>query len=111
MVHFSMDKYLDCYHSCNIISMLILCRYGPSASKGKLKEKLFRNSKAEIYYYGGETFTAPKSHSSRNDVSKTSRLFAPGAESAANKVFTEKKQTIDGVSGGSVGTHKPSELL
>ena len=56
-------------------------RFGPS---GTLQDKLFRKSKTELYYYGGQTFTAAPTHkrsASDGKCVKTPapRLFTPGS--------------------------------
>ena len=52
----------------------IVCRYGPSRHQGNLKDKLFKSSKTELYYYGGKTFTADSkkiSQSSKKEPGKS----------------------------------------
>ena len=63
--------------------LLAHVRYGPSVTKGTLRDKIFHGrSKTELYYYGGQTFTAAPSTSSKSESAvkgSSSRLFTPGS--------------------------------
>jgi hypothetical protein len=101
-------------------------RYGPNPTKGKLRERLFKDSKTDVYYYGGRTFTDPGKSSSASSSSGPApnergapfeRMFAPGAESTASRAIEElrEKREIAGLGGvstrGGVTTHQGSEML
>ena len=100
-------------------------RYGPNPTKGKLKERLFKDSKTDVYYYGGKTFTdpgkssqSPTSRLAANERSIPSeRMFVPGARATASKAMEELRERresagIGGVSTrGGVTTHQGSEIL
>ena len=100
-------------------------RYGPNANKGKLKQRLFKDSKTDVYYYGGKTFTDPgRSSSSSSSRSTTNergapseRMFVPGAHATASKAMEELRERreaagLGGVSSmGGVTTHEGSEIL
>ena len=93
--------------------------YGPNTSKGKLKERLFKDSKTDVYYYGGKTFTDPgKSSRSSNERERPpERMFAPGACVTASRAMEELRERreaagLGGVSSkGGVTTHEGSEIL
>ena len=99
--------------------------YGPNPTKGKLRERLFKDSKTDVYYYGGKTFTDPGKSSSSSSSQLTSnergapfeRMFAPGAHATATKAMEELRERremagLGGVSSkGGVTTHQGSEIL
>ena len=101
-------------------------RYGPNPTKGKLRERLFKDSKTDVYYYGGKTFTDPGRSSSASSSSRSApnergvpfeRMFVPGAQATASKVMEELRERreaagLGGVSTrGGVTTHQGSEIL
>lgn len=97
-------------------------RYGPNPTKGKLRERLFKDSKTDVYYYGGKTFTDPgRSSSSASAPNERGapfeRMFAPGANATASKAMEELRERreaagLGGVSTrGGVTTHQGSEIL
>ena len=100
-------------------------RYGPNPTKGKLRERLFKDSKTDVYYYGGKTFTDPgKSSSSSSSQSAPNervppfeRMFVPGAHATASKAMEELRERreaagLGGVSSkGGITTHQGSEIL
>eukprot|EP00731_Ephydatia_muelleri_P003820 Em0001g3820a len=92
--------------------------YGPSASK--LHEKLFQKSKTELFFYGGQSFSASvggagggaRSHSGE----KTSvKLFAPGAKESVAMVTNEiaHQRSNSGIHRDRMGvvTHEASDLM
>lgn len=93
--------------------------YGPNTSRGKLKERLFKDSKTDVYYYGGKTFTDPgkSSRSSNERGSPPERMFAPGARATASRAMEElrERREVAGLGGvsskGGVTTHEGSEIL
>ena len=104
--------HIKAFHSC-------FHSYGPNSNKGKLKERLFRDSKTDVYYYGGKTFTDPgkSSRSSNERGAPLERMFVPGAHSTASKAMEELRERreaagLGGVSSrGGVTTHEGSEVL
>ena len=110
-----------------IYSDLRFCRYSPNPTKGKLRERLFKDSKTDVYYYGGRTFTDPgRSSSSMSSSARPAsnergvpfeRMFAPGAELTASRAIEElrEKREVAGLGGvstrGGVTTHQGSEML
>lgn len=89
-----------------------------------MREKLFKDSKTDVYYYGGKTFTDPgkSSSSSSRPVPNErgapfERMFVPGAELTASKAMEELRERreaagLGGVSTrGGVTTHQGSEIL
>ena len=92
-----------------------------------MREKLFKDSKTDVYYYGGKTFTDPgkaslSSSSSARPVPNErgapfERMFVPGAELTASKAMEELRERreaagLGGVSTrGGVTTHEGSEIL
>ena len=88
-------------------------------SKGKLKEKLFKDSRTDVYYYGGKTFTDPgrSSRSSNERGAPLERMFAPGAQTTASRAVEELRERREaaglvGVSSkGGITTHEGSEIL
>lgn len=103
----------------NGIPTSFLHSYGPNTNKGKLKERLFKDSKTDVYYYGGKTFTDPgkSSRSSNERGSLPERMFAPGASVTASRAMEELRERreaagLGGVSSkGGVTTHEGSEIL
>lgn len=95
--------------------------YGPNASSGKLREKLFRGSGTEVFYYAGQSFTsaAPSSKGSTR-VSPSEgrgRLFAPGAKETATTMSQELQERREAnaatrvQSGRGVVTQEGSQIL
>ena len=91
-----------------------------------MRERLFKDSKTDVYYYGGRTFTDPGRSSSSSSSSRSApnergapfeRMFAPGAESTASRAIEElrEKREVAGLGGvsmrGGVTTHQGSEML
>ena len=93
-------------------------RYGPSASK--LHEKLFQKSKTELFFYGGQSFSASvggagggaRSHSGEKTNVK---LFAPGAKESVAMVTNEiaHQRSNSGIHRDRMGvvTHEASDLM
>ena len=82
-------------------------RYGPSS--GSLQEKLFKNSKTDIFFAGGKTFVASGGGQRQ---SEGGRLFVPGArESAANAMQELQEQRGGVTSRRGVVTQEGAEIL
>ncbi len=76
-----------------------------------MRGKIFQQSKTEVYYYGGQSFssgvaTSSKGSSSGKGSSLSSemdrRLFAPGAKVRAAEISKELKERREATSVGSV---------
>ena len=73
---------------------MLSLRYGPSTN---ISDKLFKKSKTDVFYYGGQSFAAPTtssrtSSSSKGEPEMERRLFAPGARESAAKVSRELQE-------------------
>ena len=81
---------------------------------------MFKDSKTDVLYYGGKTFTDPgRSSSTSNERGSPpgERMFAPGAKASASKAMEElrERREVAGLVGvssrGGVTTHEGSEVL
>ena len=79
-------------------------RYGPSS--GSLQEKLFKNSKTDIFFAGGKTFVAS---GGRQRESEGGRLFVPGARESAVSAVQEQRGGVTSRRG--VVTQEGAEIL
>lgn len=73
-----------------------MCSYGPSTAD--LRGKLFKNSKTEVFYYGGQSYTSG-SKTTRGaggnlgvGGQQEKRLFAPGVQANIAQVSQEIKE-------------------
>lgn len=69
--------------------------YGPSSAD--LRGKLFKNSKTEVFYYGGQSYTSgSKTRGSGGNLGvggqQERRLFAPGVQANIAHVSQEIKE-------------------
>ena len=64
-----------------------MCRYGPSASAGGLREKLFKGSKTEVFYYGGQSYSSAGGEGSRRKASPPKQQAARSSTQQGSKLL------------------------